>query len=163
MDNHEPPKPPRIPPKVRLNRSEMLGLPFLFALPVLAMAGVFGPATDVAHGRSGAVQWSAEYPSRLRFENSHRLLVRIQNRGQSPVSEVSLAFDPSYMHAFAPVTFEPAPATPYLVNIENLDPGESRLVVVQVTADEYGSHRGWISLAADGTEARIQLSTFILP
>jgi len=141
----------------------MLGLPFLFVLPVLAILGVFGPATDVAHGRSGEVEWSAEYPSRMRFENSDRLLVHIKNRGRSTISQVRLGFDQSYMHAFAPVTFDPALETPYLVNIEKLEPDESRLVAVQVTADKYGPHRGWISVAADGTEGRIELSTFIFP
>lgn len=163
MKDDEPPSPPRIPPKVHLHRSEKLGMPFLFILPVLALMGVFGPKTDVAHGRSGAIEWSAEFPARLRFENADRLIVRIQNRGQVPLPETRLTFDPTYLHAFAAVTFDPAPDTPYSIAIRNVEPGESRLVSVQLTADEYGAHQGWISLSAGGTETRIELSTFIFP
>lgn len=163
MTNEEPPLPPHIPPKVRLHRSEKLGLPFLFILPALAVTGLFGPKTAVTEGRSGAVEWSAEYPSRLRYQASERLIVRVKNRSQSPLPELKLAFDPTYIHAFTAVAFDPAPDTPYVVNIQNLGPEQSRLVSVQLTAKEYGSRKGWVSLSAEGIRAHAELSTFIFP
>lgn len=163
MKNQEPPLPPHIPPKVRLHRSEKLGLPFLFILPALAVIGVFGPKIEVTEGRSGAVEWSAEYPSRLRYQDTERLVVRVQNRSQSPLPELKLAFDPTYIHAFTAVAFEPTPDTPYVVNIRNLEPGQSRLVSVQLTAKEYGPRQGWVSLSAEGIRAHAELSTFIFP
>lgn len=163
MKDQEPPKPPSIAPRVRLHRSEMIGLPFLFLLPLLAVIGLFGPTTEVAQGRSGAVEWSAEYPSRMRSQNADRLIVRVQNRSGSLIPQVSVAFDPAYIHAFASVAFDPAPDTPYVVDIHDLGPGESRLVSIQLTAEEYGSRRGWVSLSADGPQARIELNTFVFP
>lgn len=163
MKDHEPPSPPHIPPKVRLHRSEKLGLPFLFVLPALAVVGLFGPKTEVVRGRSGAIDWSAEYPSRLRHQNSERLVVRVRNRSQSPLAGVSVAFDPVYIHAFTAVAFDPAPETPYIVKMPNLRPGESRLVSLELTANEYGSHQGSVSLSAEGVHDKAELSTFIFP
>lgn len=164
MNDQEPPEPPQVAPKILLNRSEKIGLPFLFLLPVLASIGIFGPHTETAEARSGSVHLSAEYPSRLRFENSDRLLVRVHNLGSTPVSKVSLAFDPAYIHSFSQVTFDPAPEFAYSLAIENLEPDESRLIAVHLTAERYGPHKGWISLAADGAETtRLRLRTFIFP
>jgi len=89
--------------------------------------------------------------------------VRVQNRGQTPATGVALAFEPGYIHAFAAVAFEPTPDTPYEIEIGTLEPGESRLVSVQVTAEEYGAHRGLLSLSAGETQAGVELSTFIFP
>jgi len=163
MKDREPPPPPHIAPKVRLGPSEKVGLPFLFLLPILAVAGVFGPRTEKVEAAAGPLAMSVEYPARLRFENSERLLVRVRNGGASPVSGISLAFDPEYMHAFSPATFDPAPDVSYLIDIDTLDPGESRLVSVQLTADEYGPHRGWVTLSSGETKGRIKLQTFIFP
>lgn len=160
---HQPPSPPKIPPKLRLNRSELLGLPFLFALPLLAILGFFGPATETARGQSGALEWSVDYPSRVRYEKHHRVVVRVENRGAIPLSELTIDFDPDYIHAFTNVAFAPDPDAPYLVKIPSLAPGESRLISVQLTADEYGSRSGWVSLSGDGVAARAQLSTFVFP
>lgn len=163
MKDQEPPKAPTIPAKIRLNRSEKMGLPFLFLLPVLAVAGAFGPATEVVEGQTSSVGWSAEYPSRLRFQNSERLNVRVQNRSQVTLAQVKLAFDPNYIHAFTTVAFDPAPSKSYEVELQNLAPGESRLVSVQLAAEQYGPHKGWIALSDGQEAARANLSTFIFP
>ena len=163
MDGREPPSPPSIPPKLRLHRNEMIGVPLLFALPVLAVLGIFGPTTERAQAESGAVALSAEYPSRIRYENKARLVVRVENRSDRPLSEVTLKLDPDYIHAFADVAIDPAPGTPYTVPVSNLGPRESRLVSVQLTADDYGPHQGWVALSAGGDEATIPLSTFVFP
>ena len=163
MTGREPPSPPRIPPKVRLHRSELFGLPFLVALPLLAVLGVFGPTIETAHGQSGAVSWSVEYPSRIRYEKAERLLVHVANLSAAPVSGVVLGFDPDYIHAFTNVAFDPAPKAPYVVSIPELAPGESRLVAVQLTADAYGSHRGWLTLSAGASQTKTELSTFVFP
>ncbi len=163
MQNREPPSAPEIPPKVRLDRSAKLGLPFLFLLPALAMVGVFGPTTEVAHGRSGAATWSVEYPARLRFRNSDRLIVRVANPGRSPLAQVRVAFDPDYIQSFTAVGFEPAPDQAYVVDIGDLEPGESALVSVDLTADDYGSQRGWIALTAGQARSRIALESFVFP
>ena len=127
------------------------------------MIGLFGPKTDSDEVRTEVLELSAEYPSRLRFQNSERLIVRIHNRSDAPLAEVSVAFDAEYIHAFTAVAFDPAPESPYMVDIGELAPGDSRLLSVQITADEYGSHRGWISVSAGGTNARLELSTFVFP
>jgi len=159
----ELPSPPRIPPKLRLHPSELLGIPLIAALPLLALLGVFGPEQQAVQRRSGDIEWSVEYPSRIRYAKIERITVHLENRGETPVSEIRLGFDPGYIHAFADVVFDPEATSPYLVNIPELGPGESRLVAVQLTAEEYGPRQGWVSVSAGGNSATAELSTFVFP
>ena len=159
-----PPSPPHIPPKLRMHRSEKFGLPLLFLLPLLAVIGVFGPKTGTAEARSGDVRWTVEHPSVTRYQHDERLIVRVSNRGPSPVAGVRVAFAPDYIHSFSAVAFDPASSEqPYLVDIGDLGAGESRLVSVQLTARDYGRRRGWVELYANGERSRADLSTFVFP
>ncbi|HEY4548193.1 MAG TPA: hypothetical protein VIG90_17440 [Pedomonas sp.] len=159
----QPPLPPRIAPRLRLHRSELIGLPSIAVLPLLALLGVFGPGQQTAQGQSGGIEWSVEYPSRIRYAQIERVTVQLTNRSAAPISHISLGIDPDYIHAFTDVAFEPQPTSPYRVDIPALGPGESRLVAVELTADAYGAHQGRISVEADGTSADAQLSTFVFP
>lgn len=159
----QPPQPPRIAPRLHLHRSELIGLPAIAVLPLLALLGVFGPSQKTVQEQSGTIEWSVDYPSRIRYAQIERLTVQLTNRGAAPVSQISLGIDPDYMHAFSDVAFEPQPRTPYRIDIPELGPGESRLVAVQMTADAYGPQRGRVSVEAGGASASADLSTFVFP
>lgn len=162
MDD-QPPSPPDIAPKLRFFRTEMIGMPLIALLPILAIAGLFGPSTASAEGRIGAVQWSIEHPSVTRYENRDRLELRLSNSGDSAVSELTVAFDPEWIHAFAPVSFEPAPETPYVVDVGEIGPGETRLVVIELTAEQYGKYQGRLVISDGAQTAIAPLETFIFP
>lgn len=161
--DNAPPAPPRIPARFRLHRSELFGLPAIAVLPILALLGVFGPTQQTAQGQSGAIEWSVEYPSRTRYAKIERLTVQLENRSETPVSGVRLGFDPGYIHAFSNVAIAPEATSPYLVDVPELGPGETRLIALQLTAEEYGARQGWVSISAGGASATAELNTFVFP
>ncbi len=131
-------------------------------LPVLALFGVFGPQTNSARAETGGVEMTVEYPSRLRYDNRDRLYVTVTNRS-AVANDVSVHIDPSWLEAYADVLITPAPDAPYTIEFEDVGPGESREVAVEVRAKEYGQHTGSIAFVVDGRRGEIDLETFIFP
>jgi hypothetical protein len=45
-----------------------------------------------------------------------------------------------------------------------MQPGESRVVGIEVRADEYGQREGWVSVtAADAEPVEVRFGTFVFP
>jgi hypothetical protein len=132
-------------------------------LPLAALTGRFGPSTETATGRAGSVEVSVRYPTRLRYEMSDRIEVTLRNRGSHPLNGITLSLDPEYAHAFSGLEFSPEIQKPYVVEISELQPGDERLVAIELHADRYGSHSGELLLSAGKDSVSLQLNSLIFP
>lgn len=159
----ETPQPPEVPPRLRFRRIELSGIAVMALLPAAALAGVFGPTIVHERGQVGVLSIEAEYPTRLRSAMFERISVRLSNRSDSSVADLTVSFDPEFMHAFSQLAFSPEPEEPYVVRVPEIPPGETRLVEIEITAEEYGLHEGWISVDAPGASGSLPVRTLILP
>src|SRR5690606_12259349 len=92
----DPPGPPEIRRRLSLYRFQLIGLPFLLIIPLLALAGVFGERRDDAHARDGALEVSARYPSVFRYKMIDAIEVDVRNRGDAVIDSVTVSLDTAY-------------------------------------------------------------------
>lgn len=162
-DLPDPPGPPEIPRKLSLYRFQLLGLPFLVAIPVLALFGVFGDRTGTLRGDSGALEVSGQYPSVFRYKTINAIDLHVRNRGRAGIDTITVALDSTYASRFSTITAIPPFTGPFVVDLTDVSPGESRFVRIEIQAERYWSHEGEITVAAGADTIRLPLSTMIYP
>lgn len=163
-----PPQPPNMPRRILLSTFQFLFLPVLVLLPVLAFFGVFGLAKVTNTVEAGPLAVTAEYPRRIRYGVSDGARIRISNDGATPVSGVRLAIGRDWLEHFGNVSFVPSPfeltADEYRFELGDIPAGESRLIVVELTADGYLDRSGAVTVTGEATgSAHLELTTFIFP
>lgn len=157
------PRAPAMRRRIALTRKQWIGLPVLAAVPVLALAGVFGERSTTTAARSTTIQIFVRYPERFRYRQVQSLEVSVRNVSTSPLDTVRVALDTSYVTRFAAVRIEPAPRTAFVVALTNLKPAETRLVAAELTGDQYGVHQGRVVVTSGVDSAAVALRTIVFP
>lgn len=137
-------------------------------VPVLALFGMFGETADSVSAASTEVELRVEYPTRFRYKLIHPITVFLHNNSEQSFSIVQVGFAREYVEGFSMVTFTPTVKhitdTFYFVEINDLGPGETRVVSVTVQADKFGRHTGRITVRPDNAEElQVSISTFSFP
>lgn len=158
-----PPSPPAIAPRLRMRMVELVGIAMFAVLPLLAVLGVFGPATSSRTAARDGLAVEAKFPSKLRFEMKDRLDLHVRNTGPELLEHVSVQVSGQYLHGFSAVSFTPEATRAYEIELEKLLPGETRLVSLELTADSYGRHDGEVVVAAGATRLALPLTTLTFP
>ena len=165
------PQPPEIEKQWTFSTLQKLGVPLLILIPLLALSGLFGEsfATTTETGNTFAVEIT--YPSRYRYNMLSPLTVSIENRSDQVVPTVTVSFGQDYISQFSNVSFTPEPdevtGEAYYVRFDDLQPGEVRLVQVELQADRYWRHNGSVAVAPgdadDAPDVVIEVSTLVYP
>lgn len=161
--SNEPPMPPVIPGRLLMRHSELVGVILLAVLPLCALLGVFGPASERATATSGVLKLEVRYPARLRFHLDERIVIRVTNESQAALDTVTLNFSESYFHAFSALTFTPDLDRAHVIELEALSPAETRTVTVELTAERYGITHGTVVAETGDTRVAVPLSTIVFP
>ena len=159
----EPPAPPETRPRLHLRTSQLVGMLFFAAFPLAALLGLFGDSTAEVGAPSAALELRVSYPTRFRYKTIHPLEVRVRNRSANPLDRVVVTFDQEYVSGFSNVRFTPEAVRAYEVELRGVQPGEERLVSVEVQAERYGRHRGTVTAASGAEAVTAELQTFTFP
>ena len=163
----EPPRPPDPPPigrRLDLGALQLVGLPLLLALPVLALLGTFGERSATATARAGDVRLDVHWPTRTRHERIHRMDVVVRNVSTRALDTVTVAIDTAYLAGFSAVSVTPGPVDAWRVELAGVGPGEARRVAVEMDASRYGRLSGHVTATAAGADtARVAVSTLVFP
>lgn len=140
----------------------------MLLVPVLALLGIFGASKESVRASSSQLELQVEYPTRFRYKMIATIAVSLFNASPQALDIVQVRFDQSYISHFSTVTFTPSVTYIthefYIVEVTDLQPGETRLVSVDIQAEDYGRHRGHITaLPENGGEALVALDTFTFP
>jgi hypothetical protein len=164
----QPPAPPRFERRLRFGRAQLVGVGLLALLPLAALTGVLGAAEREASASSGALTLEARYASTIHYKGSHTFVFDLRNDGEGPLHDARLRVDEAYLSRFEGVRF-----TPPVVRLDprhaevalgDIEAGATRRVLLELQASEYGRPQGSVvALSADSGEARVQLSTLVLP
>lgn len=159
----QPPQPPEIRRRIRLNRRQVLGLLVLAAISAFAVFGLFEAwTTEVA--RSDAFQVRVRYAKRYRYKEMNPLDVYVTNTSSQVIDTVTVVFESAFVLWFASVSFTPSPAEAFEIELAGLRPDETRLVRAELESERYGRHDGEISVSDGAADTvRVRLSTVILP
>jgi hypothetical protein len=107
----------------------------------------------------------------MRYRQSGFLAVEVGNISAETVPRLTVAFDADYIGQFTEVVFTPAidEVTPesYLVQYDDVPPGEKRRVVIELQPDGYWQQEGEVAAAPGGTgsppDVEAAFSTLVLP
>lgn len=163
----QPPQPPQLERKLRFHLTQLVGVPLLALLPVLAVVGIFGVGRGEAQAEDGALALRVSYPERFRLKMIEPLEIYVRNAGDAPLAVV-VRLDTNYLTAFSNVEITPGPTLVsdevYEVSLGEVQPGETRLVSVELQAERYWQHRGSVSATSDaGDRAELAFGTFVIP
>lgn len=163
----QPPKPPEFGRELELKKSQLIGLVSLALIVILAIFGLFGQSSSQTTSEGERLALEVTYPSRFRFKMADSIDVQVTNLESDPVQGVVIRFDRDYVDRFSAVQFTPSLDTitgdVYEVTLGDLAPGKAKSVSVDVQAEEYWRHRGFIEAEAGGDGVRVDLSTFVFP
>ncbi|MFI5241664.1 MAG: hypothetical protein ACHQRL_01545 [Gemmatimonadales bacterium] len=166
LPHAEPIEAPRAPigvPRLKLTRKQWVGLPFLLLIPVLALFGVFGERTATIATATPSLGVTVSYPERLRYRQTERLEIAVTNRSSNLVDSVSVSVDTAYLSRFMDVRVTPEPSAAYEVRLARIAPGETRLVVADVTGNRYWRHPASLGVAMGGERATVHFSSLVFP
>ncbi len=163
----QPPQPPPFERRTQIPAIQMVGIPLLLLLPVLALVGVFGHATDSATTSNDVLALEVTYPTRTRHNLAAELVVEVGNLSAEPIT-VTLDLDRSYLdrfaeHVFLPEAQEVRPDV-YRVEVSDIPPGEARIVRVGLRAEQYWRLAGQATASLDGSSpVSVPLRTWVYP
>jgi len=163
-DSPRPPEPPEIEPEFRLLPGQWVGICLLLAIPLLALAGVFGESRETGRARTAELAIQVSHPDRFRFKMLSGLRVDVTNTTAAVLDTVTIDIDTAYLGRFSTVAAIPAFERPYTIRLIDLEPGETRRVQVEIQGEHYGRHHGEIRIGAAGADtARLPVRTFVFP
>ncbi len=93
----------------------------------------------------------------------NELRVGVTNTTARVLDSVTVDVDTAYASRFSSALAIPAFEHPYRVQLSGVQPGETRLVQVELEGDAYGRHSGEVRVSAGSDTARVRLHTFISP
>ncbi|HSL30461.1 MAG TPA: hypothetical protein VK900_14775 [Anaerolineales bacterium] len=164
----EPPQPPSIERKFKLYPTQLIGIPLMILVPLLALLGIFGKTHHAVTASSPQLEMRVEYPTRFRYKMIDAVTVSLTNISAQPITALEASFDRTYIEGFSTVIFTPAieqiTETAYLIEVTDLQPGETRVVSVAIQAERYGMHQGAITVTPGAGEALyVMIETFTFP
>lgn len=166
-DVPQPPRPPSIGREFRPNVSQVLGVGTLMLFVLLALFGVFGRTQGELLVEEAPLRLELAYPERFRYKTIGTLEARVSNTGATALPAVTVRFERAFVDAFSTTSFTPSPSRvtdeAYEVQLGDLPAGETRLVLVQVQAEAYWWHAGFVEVSAGSASARAEPSVFVFP
>ena len=162
------PQPPPFQRNIQIAPLQLIGMPLLALLPILALFGVFGESNTSASAANSDVSLSVDYASRYRYGMQETMAVAVTNlASQSPVT-ITVAFDRAYLQNFSQLSFLPDASQStdetYVVDLTNMEEGETRLVTLEMKGDQYWTHDGTVSASISGHEpVSVAVRTTIFP
>jgi hypothetical protein len=178
MVRTDDPHPPHAPDTARAFAPalhHLVGIGVLGLLVVAAMAGAFGATEGTAGAETASLRLSVTFPERTRAKLDHTLSVEVANHGTADLARVALRFDRHYLDGFTAVAFTPDVARTtrdlYLIELDDVAAGETRLVSVALRADAYWARAGFVEAvvghpcdAVPADEAtRVTFHSFVFP
>jgi len=171
MKQPDPPEPPQPPPfqrRIRISGLQTMGVGLLVLLPLAALTGLVTPETHESRASAGPLELTVRYPARMYYSTFEALELGLKNTGSHALSSARVQLPTDYLSNFDNVLIRPhvqhLSEARAQIDLGELAPGQTRKLVVEVRASDYGRHDGRISAAAgDAASVALEVSTLVLP
>ncbi|HEV2642191.1 MAG TPA: hypothetical protein VGT98_05775 [Candidatus Elarobacter sp.] len=158
-----PPAPPELPRALRLTTLQRVGLPILFAIPVLALFGVFGEHFASVRAGGNGVALAMRYPDRAHYRQPVTLAISVRNTSTRTADSLVVSLDTAFLAAFTAGRFSPPVDATGSLALRNVAPGEARVITAEVSGDRYWRHSGTVRVHGAGGMLAVPVSTFVFP
>ncbi len=171
MSESQTPQPPQSPDfkrEFRLYPYQWITIPLLFIVPILAIFGLFDANIVDVRASGDNVELRVEYSTRYRYYMDVPAYVFVTNTSDAALPVITVRFDRAFVDNFIEIQFTPDTNAVterwYEVDLEDVQAGETRMIRVDLQADDYGTQRGTVAVAVGETAvADVQLDSFIYP
>jgi len=114
------------------------------------------------------LEMQVKFPTRFRYKMIDTVAVSLHNSSDRSLKTVNVTFDRSYIEAFSTVTFTPSvkqiAEAVYVVELSDLQPGETRHIQISIQAEKYGGHAGVVTAKAESVDPiQASINTFTFP
>ncbi|PCC71989.1 hypothetical protein SAMN02745121_08032 [Nannocystis exedens] len=169
MREHEhPPPAPEIERRLQFHRPQLLLMPLMFAVPILALLGLLGGPRVREEIDLGGVHLAVEYAPRDHLEDWGRVYVTVVNRSPAPLADARAEFARALLDALWQPSFQPQLARIdgewYVVPLGDLPPGATRAVTLDYRSTDPGRLNGSVRVrAGDEALAELPIHIAVLP
>lgn len=163
-----PPQPPAIDRRLQFARLQLVGMPLMMLVPLLAVFGLLGEARERTERAGDGVRVRVDYPGRARFEADTRLRLSVENVGSAALSDTRVEFERGLMDALSGIGFSPPveriDRQAYVVGLGELAPGAERVVFLDFRPSERGRLGGRVTLRAAGAPlVEVPIEVLVFP
>ncbi|MFY0535862.1 hypothetical protein [Nannocystis pusilla] len=159
-----PPSPPEIDRRLRFHREQLLLLPLMFAVPLMALLGLLGGPRVRQEIDLRGVHLAVEFAPRDHLEDWGRMHVTVVNRAAAPLVDARAEFAAALLDRLWRPSFHPQlahiEADWYVVPLGDVPAGATRVVTLDYRSTEPGKLAGAVRVAA-GDEALAELPIHI--
>jgi hypothetical protein len=164
----ELPQPPEVEKRLRFTRAQMVGMPILLLISLLALLGIFDKASTQEILASDQLRVTVEYPTQFSYNQTEQIEIRVHNLSAHTIPSVTVRVDAAYLRAFSKIQFTPSVDEVseewFQVHLPEVNPEESRQVVVEYHSQSFWRREGMIRIEPEGSTAlETRISTFIFP
>ncbi|MCC6453905.1 MAG: hypothetical protein IT328_03075 [Caldilineaceae bacterium] len=164
----EVPQPPPFQRKLQIGPVQLIGIPLLAILPILALFGIFDSGMATAHAANDELALQVDYISHYRYTMRDTMTVAVTNLSKQAPATINVAFDRDYLAHFSEINFVPAAEQitdeVYVVEVAGMESGETRLVKLELLGEGYWTQEGTISASLfDGKPVTVTVSTTTYP
>lgn len=155
---------PEVPSRLRFRNYQLVGMIFLFSIPLLAMTGLFSVKDKKIQTTKKNIEIKVDFNSRIRIGQTMKFNVSLNNISDSKIPSVEIDFAEDYVVQFEKVRSSPEMASKTGISLADLGPGEMKTAFIEMKAIEFGNHSGKLSVSsADEKLFETTLDTLILP
>lgn len=163
-----PPQAPAFERRLQFARLQLVGMPLVMLVPMLALAGLLGGRREHAERRADDVVVDVAYEGRARYEASSRIEVKVHNAGAVPLAAAQVEIERALLEGFSEVMTSPAVAAiegdAHVVALGELAPGATRMVIVEFRPSQPGRVRGGVrARVGESARVRVPVEMLVLP
>jgi hypothetical protein len=164
----QPPQPPDFRRELHFYPYQLIGIPLLVLIPILALLGVLSHMEKTVNAANADFDVQLQYPTRCFYRMNNTIELTIRNTSSQAMPTITVSLDKSYMHAFDAIQFTPDSVmltdTAYVVDLQDVGPGEARSISIDYEPSRYWQHQGNLMVSASEAEPIIvPLETFVFP
>jgi hypothetical protein len=159
----EPPPPPDAPRHIKLYRYQWIGVAALSALPLLAIAGLFGETRSVSEARGGSIEAVMRFSTRVRNNQIHRIEVRVRNLSGANLDTVHVSLDSAFAGRFAEIRAIPELERPFDIALSDVPANGVSSAVIELRGKHSGRSFGTLTVAAAADTLRMPLEVLVYP
>jgi hypothetical protein len=163
----QPPQPPEFDRKLHFYPFQLIGIPILLLIPLLALFGVFGETSTSVEQSENGITLNIQYSNRVHFQGLDGTEIHVQNTRSQPIPLLTVSIEKAFLDNYSDISFIPdvdeITDEAYFIRLEDVQPGETRVVTYDSKGKLVGSHQGTITAAAsDGDDTPVSASTAVI-
>jgi hypothetical protein len=154
---------PEIPAKFRIGVRQGVGVLLLFLVVIASLLDWVGEKQGEEHIDAGSWSLQLEWPKATNFGAPSIIHLELTNRGEVPLRNVELQFDPRYTKGFSDLRFQPRAEAGLVVRLGEISPGATVPARLELRGERAGRHEGKLGVKVGEGRREVGISTFVFP